>query len=127
MINISELIGDPDFAQPNGVTYIRRPCEVVNHKQQATEEQHTVTGIITIADDVSDELLPEMDVNTEYIHVFTYNKLYTTGRVDETATNGFLSDIVLWNGKRYKVMKVLNDEQYGFARATAACMQQEVI
>ena len=80
MINIGELITDPDFAQPGGINIIRRKCEIVNHRPVPTETVLNVPGIITIASDTSVEKLPEADRSTEDIHIFTHEQLLTTGR-----------------------------------------------
>lgn len=127
MINVSELITDPDFAQPNGISIIRRSCQTVNHKPVVTETNLTLAGIITIANDTSIEALPESDRSTESIHVFTLEKLFTTGYENDTAVNGYLSDIVVWNGANYRVMSCLDDTQYGFCRSTAEKLEQDVM
>lgn len=127
MINVSELIGDPDFTQPNGVTVIRRPCTVVNHRPSVTETQIKVTGVITIAKDRDLQMLPEADRTEEAINVFTYKPLFTTGREDEEAVQNYLSDVVVWQGNRYKVMNCMDDAQYGFCKSIAVKMAQEVM
>ena len=48
MINISELITDPDFCQPNGIKITRFTTKVVNHIPVETKSKLTVSGIITI-------------------------------------------------------------------------------
>lgn len=127
MINIGELITDPDFAQPGGINIIRRKCEIVNHRPVPTETVLNVPGIITIASDTSVEKLPEADRSTEDIHIFTHEQLLTTGRKDDTAVDGYLSDIVIWQGVKYIVMKCLDDTQYGFCRSTATKLEQDVM
>ena len=127
MINIGELITDPDFAQPGGINIIRRKCEIVNHRPVPTETVLNVPGIITIASDTSVEKLPEADRSTEDIHIFTHEQLFTTGRKDDVAVNGYLSDIVIWQGVKYIVMKCLDDAQYGFCRSTATKLGQDVM
>lgn len=126
MINVSELIGDPDFCQPNGVKVTRRPMEIVNHKPKNTEKKLTLTGIITIADEQSDEMLPEADRNKEAINVFTYSRLFCTG-YDRATGRDYMADIVTFEGVNYKVAYCLNDEQYGFCRSKAVKMDQEVM
>lgn len=127
LINVSELIGDPDFTQPNGVNVIRRKVRVENHKQVITEQNLNVVGIITIADDTSIEMQEYADNSSEVIHVFTYLPLYTTGKLDDNAIDGYLSDIVVWNNVSYKVMKCLDDAQYGFCRSLAIKLQRDVM
>lgn len=127
MINIGELITDPDFAQPGGINIIRRKCEIVNHRPVPTETVLNVPGIITIASDTSVEKLPEADRSTEDIHIFTHEQLFTTGRKDDVAVNDYLSDIVIWQGVKYIVMKCMDDTQYGFCRSTATKLEQDVM
>jgi hypothetical protein len=123
MINVSELINDPDFTQPGGVNIRRRKTSVVDFEQSIEESEFNVIGIITIANDLSAELGDYFDEDSEYINVFTYMPLFTTGLGDgkngANVGQGYLSDIVLWKGKEYKVIKVKNDSEYGFAQNLA--------
>ena len=123
MINVSELINDPDFTQPGGVNVRRRKTSVVDFEQPIEESEFNVIGIITIANDLSAELGDYFDEDSEYINVFTYMPLFTTGLGDgkngANVGQGYLSDIVLWKGKEYKVIKVKNDSEYGFAQNLA--------
>lgn len=127
MINIGELITDPDFAQPGGINIIRRKCKIVNHRPVPTETVLNIPGIITIASDTSVEKLPEADRSTEDIHIFTHEQLFTTGRKDDVAVNDYLSDIVVWQGVKYIVMSCMDDTQYGFCRSTATKLEQDVM
>ena len=79
MINISELITDPDFAQPNGIEITRSTVETVNHRQVETPVEITLAGIITVANETSDELLEEADRSKEQIHIFTHERLKLVG------------------------------------------------
>ena len=123
MINVSELINDPDFTQPGGVNIRRRKTSVVDFEQSIEESEFNVIGIITIANDLSAELGDYFDEDSEYINVFTYMPLFTTGLGDgkngANVGQGYLSDIVLWKGKEYKVIKVKNDSEYGFVQNLA--------
>lgn len=123
MINVSELINDPDFTQPGGVNVRRRKTSVVDFEQSIEESEFNVIGIITIANDLSAELGDYFDEDSEYINVFTYMPLFTTGLGDgnngANVGQGYLSDVVLWKGKEYKVIKVKNDSEYGFAQNLA--------
>lgn len=127
LINVAELIGDHDFTQPNGVNVIRRTCTIVDHEPSVTETNLNLTGIITIANDTSLTMTPEADQSDEEINVFTYKPLMTTGRMDDDAVDGYLSDIVVWQGVKYKVMSCLDDAQYGFCRSRATKMRQDVM
>lgn len=126
MINVSELIGDPDFAQPNGVKVTRSTVEVVNHQQVKTSKEIKLTGIITISDENTDEPLDEADMNKEKIHIFTYNRLKTVG-ADKVDGKNYAADIVHFNGADYIVRFCLDDAQYGFCRSTAVKLEQDVM
>ena len=126
MINVSELIGDHDFAQPNGVKVTRSTVEVVNHQQVKTSKEIKLTGIITISDENTDEPLDEADMNKEKIHIFTYNRLKTVG-VDKVDGKNYAADIVHFNGADYIVRFCLDDAQYGFCRSTAVKLEQDVM
>ena len=126
MINVFELIGDPDFAQPNGVKVTRSTVEVVNHQQVKTSKEIKLTGIITISDENIDEPLDEADMNKEKIHIFTYNRLKTVG-VDKVDGKNYAADIVHFNGADYIVRFCLDDAQYGFCRSTAVKLEQDVM
>lgn len=126
MINVSELVGDPDFAQPNGVKVTRSTVEVVNHQQVKTSKEIKLTGIITISDENIDEPLDEADMNKEKIHIFTYNRLKTVG-VDKVDGKNYAADIVHFNGADYIVRFCLDDAQYGFCRSTAVKLEQDVM
>lgn len=123
MINVSELINDPDFTQPNGVQVRRRKTTVEDFEQTVEETEFKMIGIITIADDLKAELGDNFDEDSEYINVFTYLPLFTTGLGDSKSGanigQGYLSDIVIWKGKEYKVIKVKNNSQYGYAQNVA--------
>lgn len=126
MINVSELIGDPDFAQPNGIKVTRSTVEVVNHQQVKTSKEIKLTGIITISDENTDEPLDEADMNKEKIHIFTYNRLKTVG-IDKVDGKNYAADIVHFNGADYIVRFCLDDAQYGFCRSTAVKLEQDVM
>ena len=123
MINVSELINDPDFTQPNGVQVKRRKTVVEDFEQKVEETEFKMIGIITIADDLRTELGDYFDDSAEYINIFTYLPLFTTGIGDgkngANVGQGYLSDIVIWKDQEYKVIKVKNNSQYGYAQNVA--------
>lgn len=124
MINISELITDPDFCQPNGIKITRFTTEVVNHVPVETKSKLTVSGIITIDSENEDSMLDQADLNKERIHVFTHQRLKCTGR-DKLDGKDYSSDVVHFNGNDYIVRYCLDDAQYGFCRSTAIKMDPE--
>lgn len=126
MINISELIGDPDFCQPNGISITRTTTKIVNHKVVESPAEIKLVGIITIDSENEDSLLSEADLNSERIHVFTYDRLKTVG-IDKTDGIEYASDIVHFNGNDYIVRYCLDDAQYGFCRSTAVKLRADTM
>ena len=124
MINISELINDPDFCQPNGISVTRTTTSIVNHRVSEETVDIKLTGIITIADENEDSMLSEADLNSERIHIFTYNRLKTVG-IDKLDGKEYGADIVHFNGNEYIVRYCLDDAQYGFCRSTAVKLRPD--
>ena len=124
MINISELINDPDFCQPNGISVTRTTTSIVNHRVSEETVDIKLTGIITIADENEDSMLSEVDLNSERIHIFTYNRLKTVG-IDKLDGKEYGADIVHFNGNDYIVRYCLDDAQYGFCRSTAVKLRPD--
>lgn len=124
MINISELINDPDFCQPNGISVTRTVTSIVNHRVSEETIDIKLTGIITIADENEDSMLSEADLNIERIHIFTYNRLKTVG-IDKLDGKEYGADIVHFNGNDYIVRYCLDDAQYGFCRSTAVKLRPD--
>lgn len=124
MINISELINDPDFCQPNGISVTRTTTSIVNHRVSEETTDIKLTGIITIADENEDSMLSEADLNSERIHIFTYNRLKTVG-IDKLDGKEYGADIVHFNGNDYIVRYCLDDAQYGFCRSTAVKLRPD--
>lgn len=126
LINVSELIADPDFCQPGGISVTRYVNEVVNHKVQETLIPLTFEGIITIRNDNEDDMLPEADMNKEAINVFTYGRLMTVG-VDKASGISYGSDIVHFEGNDYIVRACKNNAQYGYCMSVAIKIEQDVM
>lgn len=124
MINISELINDTDFCQPNGISVTRTVTSIVNHRVSEETTDIKLTGIITIADENEDSMLSEADLNSERIHIFTYNRLKTVG-IDKLDGKEYGADIVHFNGNDYIVRYCLDDAQYGFCRSTAVKLRPD--
>ena len=55
MINIAELIGDPDFCQPNGINITRTTVRIENFKQVENSIEMKLVGIITVDNENEDD------------------------------------------------------------------------
>ena len=124
MINVSDLINDPDFCQPNGISITRTTTSIVNHRVSEETTDVKLIGIITIADENEDSMLSEADLNSERIHIFTYDRLKTVG-IDKLDGLEYGADIVHFNGNDYIVRYCLDDAQYGFCMSTAVKLRPD--
>ena len=126
MINVSELIEDPDFCQPSGIKVKRTTVSIINHTPVEKIKVITLQGIITINSENTDELLSEADRNSESINIFTYNRLKTVGK-DKLDGKSYGADIIIFEGNEYIVKSCMNDAQYGFCKSIAVKMRQDSI
>ena len=126
MINIAELINDPDFCQPKGIKITRTTQTIKNHSVVETKKQITVVGIITIASGNDNLLLPEANRNEEAINIFTYDRLKVVG-ADRVDGISYSSDIVHFEGIDYIVRYCMNDAQYGFCKSIATKIRTDVM
>lgn len=107
MINVGEIVIDPDFVQ--SFTYLRRELTWNNGRHTTTEEEHVAVGTIISSD------IKIMDPNESgvllsgNIAVFTHEKLYIT-------SENHLSDIVIYKGRRYIVNNNRDHSEYGYYR-----------
>ena len=115
MINISELITDPDFNQNFNV--IRTTGTYVTGRFTTTTTTIAFTGVIDPLNTKDMLQLPEGDTIKGAINVYTLAALNTTQAT--TAGAGTLPDEVVWMGENYKVLNVKNYADYGYYKATA--------
>ncbi|MGG3012294.1 hypothetical protein ABEO98_22770 [Brevibacillus parabrevis] len=113
MINVSEVITDPDFAQSYLVH--RRTNEWVAGRPSETETSINMLGVITVADAKTLEQLPEGDRVTGMM------SFYATVPIYETSEQG-TSDQIEWRGELYRVKKVFPYGDYGYWKAVAERM-----
>lgn len=111
MINVSELVVDPDFAQP--YTYIRRKITWENGRKTTTETTYSSTGVIIASELKNMDLIPQGVTTSGQITLWTHTQLLVT-----SSDNGedYLSDIVLYKGVRYIVHNDRNLNEYGYNR-----------
>lgn len=113
MIDVSEVITDPDFAQ----TFVvhRKANKWIAGRTESTEKDITMTGVIMVADAKTLEQLPEGDRVTGLMCFYSTQELFTTR---EQGT----SDQIEWRGERYRVKQVFPYGDYGYYKAVGQRM-----
>lgn len=117
MIDVSELITDPDFC----INYtIERSSGGVwtNGLYSETTETIETQGIIQPYDTRNTEYSANGDQITGDIKIWNKKIIYTTRETteDETTTDA-TSDVVIWQGERYKVHDVKYWNYHGYYSA----------
>ncbi|QDX92065.1 hypothetical protein EEL30_06595 [Brevibacillus laterosporus] len=108
MIDVSEVITDPDFAQ--SFTVHRKSGEWIAGRSVSSDASITMTGIVTVADAKTLEQLPEGDRVTGLMCFYSTHELFTTR---EQGT----SDQLEWRKELYRVKQVFPYGDYGYFKA----------
>ena len=113
MIDVSEIIEDPDFAQSFYV--YRSTGSFINGVwTESTPTRIQMYGVITVANAKEVRMLPEGDRIQGAMDFYSTKALYVT----RTGQTQGTSDKILWRGDYYKLINVKNWADYGFYSAT---------
>ncbi len=108
MINIAEIIHDPDFCQP--YTLYRKTTVFVGGRPKTSEKAIPRGGVIVAANTKDLLQVPEGDRSKGIMAVYDTEPLLVT---NETGT----SDEFLWQGERYRLFQVWPYKDYGYYKA----------
>lgn len=109
-INMADVVNSTEFTQP--LTVIRHTGgKWIDGDYIEIENTISIKGVVSAASDKDIDLTAEGGRVSEYKTVHTTTRLYTT---DNEGT----SDVIIWNGEKYKVMSVMDAGDYGYYRAT---------
>lgn len=111
MINVSEIVTDPDFAQT--LTIQRSAGRFASGGFVNTTTSLNAAGVVVVAAEEDLEQIGEGD------RVVGAMEFYTTVPIYETRTGAKegLSDVIAWNGQQYRLAKVWPWRDYGYYRA----------
>lgn len=108
MINVAELIHDPDFCQP--YTLYRKTTVLVGGKSVPKEKALERRGVIIAANTKDLLQVPEGDRVKGIIAVYDTEPLQVT---NDTGT----SDEIVWHNERYRLFQIWPYKDYGFYKA----------
>jgi len=113
MIQVGDIVNDPDFAQPGGVTIIRTRGSFVAGGWRANAPiSIQSSGTIVPAEAEALEQVPEGDRVSGSLQFLTTDPIYET-----LESLGAISDKVDWNGQTYRVQSVTPWKDFGFYSA----------
>ena len=113
MINLAELITDPDFAQKFQI--IRKAGSYLKGRYQTEEIRESVIGIVDPVNAKDLEFIPEADRMKSSKTFYSHSSL-SLGNNDDTA------DICVYKGRRFKLVNVAEYEDYGYWRSIGVDM-----
>jgi len=114
MIDISEIINDPDFMQDVVVTRSAGYFAIGGWVED-TAATLTYKGVVLPTTSRDIQQVPEADRVTESMTFYTHEKLYVTHGGD-TASDG-TSDKIEYLGSSYKLVKVIDYTAFGYNKA----------
>lgn len=119
MIDVSELMSDPDFAQ----SYIgyRKTGNWIEGVFTETESVINFYGPITVANTKDINMLPEGDrvIGLMVFYTTSDNPFLITRNKDGSLGT---SDQPVWENERYKIMQVFPYNNYGYMKAIGTRM-----
>jgi hypothetical protein len=111
MIDVSDILGDPDFAMLLSVK--RSSGSWARGGFAATTSTLTISGYVNAAASKDIEQVPEGDRATGVMTFYSPQPLYVT----QTNPAAGLSDVITYNGEDYRLMHVWNRSANGFYKA----------
>lgn len=108
MIDVSDLVVDPDFATTFSVS---RSTQTVNASGLTVVSTTTLTGVGVVVAEGNPLVL-----EAEYTHAQDSITIYTQMQLLDPTT-GYAADKISWNGNTYLVRQVSNYSQFGYYQA----------
>ena len=115
LLNIEELITDPDFCQSFKV--LRREGTWNKGRFNTTETEIDTYGVIDPQPTKEMQFDPNGVLLKGIIKVYTHLELYTTQK-NNSDGKSYNSDIVIWQGNHYIVLEEDNYSDYGYRAYT---------
>ena len=119
MLNVSELLSDPDLSQPFTIQRSSGSFGLGGWQNAVTPVP--ATGVIVPASDWDLRQVPEGDRVAGAMTFYTAAPLYQT----HGGANAGLSDILLWRGDQYRIAQLLPFGDFGVYKAVAVRVSGE--
>lgn len=117
MIDMTELMFDPDFVQPISIEVLRTQGRYDGHGLYLSDgPRQTLMFIMVIQQSSPKDLmaLPEGERNGDFITCWSHGELVVADGVSQEQ-----SDVILWREKPYRVVKCADRSDNGFWEAIA--------
>jgi len=121
MINISEILYDPDFSQ-NFTVYRRSGSWQAGRFIEVDQPILTLVGVVMPASSEEIMQFPEGDRVTGMMKFYADQEIFVTHNNDGNGNAG-TSDEIGWRGERYRVVNVVQFGDYGYFVAYGVRME----
>jgi hypothetical protein len=123
MINVAEVVSDPDLCQTVTVQRSHGAFALGGWSDsQATTSTFPISAVVTVASENDLRQVPEGDRVAGAMMFHTTQPLYLTHGATPQAAD---SDILVWNGNRYRLIKIWPYVNYGYYKAMGVRMSGE--
>lgn len=112
LVNVSELITDPDFNQ--SFTVVRKQGSWESGRFVVNESSFTTNGILISQSNNELDLTPQGALIQGSLSLWTLSKLYVTSQEGTPQPGNYLSDEVEYKGQRWLVRAERNLSDYGY-------------
>lgn len=120
MIDVSEVVNDPDLAQPFSI--LRSSGSWFKGVWNSVQTTVQGYGVISVAEAQDLEMVSEGDIVHGAMVFHSQQPIFRTNANNATDSTGGSADILVWRGENYRVLHVYPYEDYGYYRAVAVRM-----
>lgn len=117
MIDVTEILQDPDFA--DNYTVIRTECQWIDGRFETKDVMYMEYFYpVHPATEKELEQVPEGDrtKETKVFFCVSPKKLYITQTNNNVSDEGYISDKINYNGKEYKIVKIKDWNSHGWSK-----------
>ena len=113
-LNVADIVASPEFTQT--ITVKRHSGgRYINGRFTQNEEIIKMNAVVSAADEKTLSMIPEGDRNETTKTVHSIERIYLTSSESSRGENR-TSDIIEYNGDEYKVVAILDADDYGFTK-----------
>jgi hypothetical protein len=113
MIDVSEVVTAPDLAQV--FTVLRSTGAFVGGVWTSQTTSIQLQGTISSASESEIEMIPQGDVVHELRVFYSDQPIFKTQ--EGIGSPGGSSDVIVWRGQQYRILRVAQYQDYGYYRA----------
>lgn len=114
-LNLSDIVASPEFSQQIEIER-HQNGRFVKGRYQEDVKKIKMIAVVSATDEKRLEMIPEGDRNDTTKTIHTVDRIYMT-QSEKSKGENKTSDIVLYNGDRYKVIAVIDADDYGFTES----------